>query len=284
MFLTLAAIPQMEHANTAANTAIINTVTVNFKDAGGTAQTAVTASAIVTVTLVAVAPSLSTPGDQNTTLATAATYNYTITANSNGPESYAISTSLNGGSVTNTAHILTSSAVPSPTPIALGATTIITPVTITAAGTTAIVVPSDGVSNASVNGIIAGATVVINTQVYTVASIVDNAAGTSTITVNGNGTASAALTYGTLIGEQKTFSLAVTPLTMNATTTNETITTVVSAKSAAGAAATDSTTTTVPAANLTVTKDVSLTGLGSQLGSHSKRCTDNPAFLSYHRA
>jgi hypothetical protein len=258
MLTALVANPQHAAANTASNTAIINTATVNYKDAGGTAQTAVTASATVTVSLVAASPTLNAPPDQNTTLAVAANYSYTIYSNANGPDSY----NLTIPSKVNSANITGSTAVPAPTPITLGATTIFTPVTIAAAGTTAIVVPSDTVSNASVNGITAGATVVINSQVYTVASIVDNAAGTSTITVNGNGAASAALTYGTVIGEQKTFTLTVTPTTMNATTVNETITTTVSARDSGNvaAAATDVTVTTVPAANLTVVKEVSLNG------------------------
>jgi hypothetical protein len=258
MLMALAVTPQHAEANTASNTAIINTVTVNYRDAGGTAQTAVTASATVTVSLVPATPTLNAPADQNTTLASAANYSYTITSNANGPDTY----NLTIPSKVNSANITASTATPSATPISLGATTIFTPVTIGAAGTTAIVVPSDTVSNASVNGITAGATVVINGQTYTVASIVDNASGTSTITVNGNGSASAALTYGTVIGEQKTFTLAVTPTTMNPTTVNETVTTTLSARDSGNVAvaATDVTVTTVPAANLTVTKEVSTNG------------------------
>lgn len=258
MLTALAVNPQRAEANTASNTAIINTVTVNYRDAGGTPQTAVTASATVTVSLVPATPTLNAPADQNTTLAAAANYSYTITSNANGPDTY----NLTIPSTVNSTNITGSTAVPSLTPISLGATTIFTPVTIGAAGTTAIVVPSDTVSNASVNGITAGATVVINGQTYTVASIVDNASGTSTITVNGNGSASAALTYGTVIGEQKTFTLAVTPTTMNPTTVNETVTTTLSARDSGNVAvaATDVTVTTVPAANLTVAKEVSING------------------------
>ena len=251
--------PAPASANTAANTAILNTATVNYKDAGGTAQTPVTASATVTVSLVPATPTLNAPADQNATLATAASYSYTITTNANGPDTYNIAVP----SKVNSANITASSAVPSVTPISLGASTIVTPVTILAAGTTAITVPSDGVAGGGVNGLIAAETVVINGQTYTIASVVDNASGTSTVTVNGNGVASAALPYGTLIAEQKTFTLDVKPTTMNPTTTNETITTTVSARDSGNiaAAATDVTVTTVQAANLTVTKEVSTDGV-----------------------
>lgn len=258
MLATLVATAYRAEANTASNTAIINTATVNYRDAGGTSQTPVTATATVTVSLVPASPTLNAPADQNTTLAVAANYTYTITSNANGPDTY----NLTIPTKVNSANITGSTAVPSATPISLGATTIFTPVTIAAAGPTAITVPSDTVSNASVNGIASGATVVINGQTYAVASITDNASGTSTITVTGNGTASALLPYGTVIGEQKSFTLAVTPTSMNATTTNETITTTLSARDSGNVAvaATDVTVTTVPAANLTVTKEVSLNG------------------------
>jgi uncharacterized repeat protein (TIGR01451 family) len=259
MLTALIVTPHHAAANTASNTAIINTATVNYRDAGGTLQTPVSASATVTISLVPASPTLNAPADQNTTLAVAATYNYTITSNANGPDTY----NLTIPSKVNSANITGSTALPAPTPISLGATTIFAPVTIAAGVPTAITVPSDGTSNGSVNGISAAVgnnTVVINGLVYTVNSIVDNASGTSTITVTGP--ASVALAYGVVIGEQKTFTLAVTPTTMNPTTLNETVTTTVSARDSGNVAvaATDVTVTTVPAANLTVVKEVSLNG------------------------
>jgi uncharacterized repeat protein (TIGR01451 family) len=281
MLTILAVTPHYAAATTASNTAIINTVTVNYKDAGGTSQAPVTSSATVTISLVPASPTLSAPADQNTSLNVAATYTYTITSNANGPDNYVMTIP----SKVNTANITASTAVPSLTPIPLGATTIFTPVTIAAGGTTAIIVPSDSVSNGSVNGISAAVgnnSVVINGQVYTVASIVDNAAGTSTITVTGNGTATALLPYGTIIGEQKTFTLAVTPTAMNATVANETITTTLSARDSGSiaVAATDVTVTTVPAANLTVTKEVSLTGTA---GTFAATANAAPGALLYYR-
>lgn len=258
MLTALSFTPHYAAANTASNTAIINTVTVNYKDAGGTAQTAQIASATVTVTLVPASPTLNAPADLNTTLAVAANYSYTIYSNANGPDTY----NLTVPSKVNSANITASTAVP-PASVSLGATTIFTPVIIAAGGTTAITVPSDGVAGGGVNGIAALATVVINGQIYTVASIADNATLTSTITVNGNGTATALLPYGTVIGEQKIFTLAVTPTAMNPTITNETITATISARDSGSVAvaATDITVTTVQAANLTVTKQVSTDGI-----------------------
>jgi uncharacterized repeat protein (TIGR01451 family) len=147
--------------------------------------------------------------------------------------------------------------------VTLGGTTIATAVTIAAAGTTAITVPNDAVSNASINGIASGNTVVISGQAYTVASIVDNGGtvgGTSTITVNGNGTASGLLSVGTIIGQRATFTMTVTPGTVTGAT-NQTITVTTSAKGGgAPAAATQQTITTVNVATLSVTKEVSADG------------------------
>lgn len=277
----LAITSQHAAANTASNTSIVNTATVAYKDAGGVQQTAVTSYATVTVTLVAAAPTLTAPADQITTLTNAATYSYTITSNANGVDTYALSTSANGGSVTNSANILTSSAVPSNSgSVTLGATTAISSPAILLNTDTVITVPSDGVAGGGVNGITAGARVVIGGLVYDVISVVDNAntpgtSVTSTITVNGP--AQSALTYGTLIYEQKTISLAVTPLTMSATTTNETVTVILSAKGA-GAAALDTTVTTVQPANLTVTKEVSLTGLAASWGATANAPTGTALF------
>lgn len=258
MLTALAVTPHHAAANTAANTKIINTATVSYKDAGGFSQTA-TASATVTVSLVAATPTLNPlPTDQYTTLSVAASYIYTIFSNANGPDTYNLTIPVK----TNSANITTSTAVP-PASVSLGATTIFTPVTIPAATATAITVPSDGVSDGSVNGIstaVGNNKVVINGLVYTVSAITDSPIGTSTITVTGP--ASIALTYGTVIGEQKTFTLAVTPTVMIATTTDETITTTISARDSGNlaVAATDITVTTVQGANLTVTKMVSTDG------------------------
>ena len=110
LMASVAVSPQLAAANTASNTPIRNTATVRYNDAGGTAQTPVTAQADVTVTLVAAAPTLKAPADQSTTPGTPVTYNYTITANANGPDTYNLSRTI-----TESAGITpgTSTAVPS---------------------------------------------------------------------------------------------------------------------------------------------------------------------------
>ena len=181
LMAAVAATPRLADANTAANALIHNTATVNYKDAGGTAQAPVAASADVTVTLVAAAPNLSAPADQNTAPGTPVTYNYTITATANGPDTYNLSRTI-----AESAGITpgTSTAVPSVGSVLLGASTFALPATIAAGGTTAITVPSDGVSDGNVNGIVAGNTVVIAGATYTVASVVDNAAYSYMLFVN----------------------------------------------------------------------------------------------------
>ncbi len=276
LMAALTVTPRLADANTASNTLIRNTATVNYKDAGGTAQAPVTAQADVTVTLVASAPNLSAPADQNTAPGTPVTYNYTITATANGPDTYNLTRTI-----AESAGITpgTSTAVVSVPSVMLGASTFATPTAIAAVGITPISVPSDGVVGGGVNGIVAGDTVLIAGTVYTVASVVDNASGTSTINVTGTGTAVASLPYGTLIAGQKTFSVLVTPGTVTATS-NQTVTVDVTATSVADGtkSATDQTITTVLVANLTVVKEVSKDG-----SSWSAATTAAPLTTLYYR-
>jgi uncharacterized repeat protein (TIGR01451 family) len=257
-FLWVAALPADSLASTAANTVIRNTVSVNYRDTANTVMPQVQSTVDISVALVYATPTLYTPADLSTTPGTPAVYTYTITSNANGPDTYALTTNVDAQS----AGISGSTAAAAPVSVTLGASTIATAVTIAAVGTTAITVPNDALSNASVNGI-AGGTVVINASVYTVASIVDNGGtvgGTSTITVNGNGTASGVLPVGTIIGEQVTFTMTVTPGTISAAA-NQTIDVTTSAKGGgAPIAATDVTVTTVNVATLGVTKEVSADG------------------------
>jgi uncharacterized repeat protein (TIGR01451 family) len=276
LMAAVAATPRQADANTASNTLIRNTATVRYNDAGGTAQTPVTAQADVTVTLVAAAPTLSAPPDQSTQPGSPVTYNYTITANANGPDTYNLSrTFAESAGITPG----TSTAVPSVASVLLGATTFATPTTITAAGITPITVPSDGVAGGGLNGIAAGDTVVIGAATYIVSSVVDNANGTSTVNVTGNGTASALLPYGTLIAEQQAFTVLVTPGTVTATT-NQSVTVDLIATSAAVPAisSTDQTITTVLVANLSVVKEVSKDGTAWSVAT-----TAAPGTLLYYR-
>ena len=257
--LLIAAQPSDSSASTAANTVIRNTVTVNYTNTGGTAMPQIQSTVDVTVALVYATPTLNAPADQSTNPGTAAVYNYTITSNANGSDTYTITTNIDSQS----AGISGSTAVPSPVTVTLGGSTIASAVTIAASGTTAITVPNDAASNGSINGIAGGNTVVINGQAYTVASIVDNGGtvgGTSTITVNGNGTASGLLPVGAPIGQRATFTMSVTPGTVTQSS-NQTITVTTSAKGGgAPIAATDQTVTTVNVAALSVTKEVSTDG------------------------
>ena len=215
---------QAAGTGTAGNTVIRNTVTVTYKDAANNPMQPVTGQVDVTVAVAPAPPALNAPTDQSTSPGTASTYTYWITSRSNGPGTYPLTTG-----VVQTPGISGSTAVPSVASVDLGATTLKTGVTIAAGGTTTLDVPTDGTSNASVNGIEAGDKVSINGQTYTVASIDDSTAatvgGTATITVTGNGTASAALPAGTLIEETKSFNVTVTPGTVApGTTTDQTIT------------------------------------------------------------
>jgi uncharacterized repeat protein (TIGR01451 family) len=255
--LWVTALPSDSSASTAANTVIRNTVSVNYQDTASHAMPQVQATVDITVALVYATPTLSAPADQSTNAGTAIGYTYTITSNANGPDTYVLTPSVTAQSAG-----ISGSTAAAPASVTLGATTIATAVTIAGAGTTAITVPNDASSNASVNGI-AGGTVVINGAVYTVASIVDNGGtvgGTSTITVNGNGTASGLLPVGTIIGQQATFTMTVTPGTVTAAA-NQTITVTTTAKGGgAPVAASDVTVTTVNVATLGVTKEVSADG------------------------
>ena len=180
------------YASTAATATVRNIVTVNYANAAGTAQTALTSAVDVSVNLVAAAATLSAPTDITTAPGTAAVYSYTITNGANGIATYGLSSVIDAQT-----NISGSTAAPSAASVTLGASTVTTATTIAAAGTTAITVPRDGTADTTVNGIAGGDTVVIGGQVYTVASVVDaqvpaapaNGPYTTTITVNGNGTA-----------------------------------------------------------------------------------------------
>ncbi|MEN6473899.1 MAG: hypothetical protein ABFD81_07800 [Syntrophaceae bacterium] len=246
-------VPQTVQASTASNTVIRNTVTVNYDDTAGSAMPEVTDSIDITVSLVAAAPTLSAPIDQSTDPATNAVYNYTITSNANGPDTYTLSTNIDSES----AGISESTAVTDPTPsIILGATTAAAAV---ASGNATITVPNDAASDASINGIEDGATVVIGGNAYTVDSVTDNGGtvgGTSTIVLTTNLTTD--VSAGDLIYERKTFTMTVDPGTVSAAA-NQTIT-VTTTADGSGADATDQTVTTVNVASITVTKEVSSDG------------------------
>ncbi len=261
-------VPAVE-ANTAANATIRNTVTVNFNDAGGNPQTAVTATANITVNLVKAAPTLSAPANLTTDPATNAVYNYTITANANGPDTYNLSTV-----VTEPAGITGTTATPSVASIILGATTAATAVNIPAATPTDIIVPSDLVGGSgAVNGIAIGDTVIIGGNVFTVNSITDNG-GVGTSIINVTGATATNVAIGDLIAERGNFTVTVDPGTV--TTTGDKLVTVDTTATAQGSAlsATDQTVTTVQVAALTVVKEVSTDGATG--ATYAASATGNP--------
>ncbi|MDF1581033.1 MAG: hypothetical protein P1P74_09690 [Desulfuromonadales bacterium] len=162
-------------AAVAANTQIINEATLSYGT--GTNTKTAKASVTVTVSLVSALSTVVGTGDKLTPYAqtdTPLTLQFTVTANSNGPETYTVAAS--NGTTTNT----TSPTDPLvPVPFILGAT-----VTTSGSTTTVINVPADGTSDNSVNGLEVGDTVVINGEVRTITAITDNASGISTITLD----------------------------------------------------------------------------------------------------
>jgi uncharacterized repeat protein (TIGR01451 family) len=254
-------LPQTAQASTAYLTVIRNTATVNYNDTAGSAMPSQSSTVDITVAYQCAAPVLNAPADTSTQPGTAANYStYTLTSNSNGPDVY----NLTAPTITESAGISGSTVTfwqgaTQITSITLGATTVAAGTTIAASGTTAISVPNDGASNSSINGIATGDTIVIGTAEYAVASITDNGGTvgtTSTITVNGNGTAQA-ITAGTLINERQTFTTRVTPGTVTAAS-NQTITVTISVVGTTACGTdTDETVTTVNVATLAILKEVS---------------------------
>jgi len=213
LLLLLALSAENALANVAANTRIINSVTVSYNDGTGT-KTA-TASVTVTVALVPAIPTV-IPGPPQTTSyggpLTSLTNSFTVTATANGPDTYNINSAITGS--TNT---IGPTATPQSSTVFLGAT-----VTGSGSSTTAIVVPSDGTSDNSVNGIQAGSTVVIGIDTRTVQSVVDNASGTSVI--NLSAALSSAPAVGVVVAEQKIVLVNVTAGNIGTTGTNITVT------------------------------------------------------------
>ncbi len=189
-------------ALTAANTQIINNATLRYND--GTGLQTATATVTVNVALMPSGPTV-TPGlPMSATYAgpgTTLTNTFYVTSTSNGPDTYNITTAISGSTNTSgpTATVQAGSAT-----IALGAT-----VTLTGSTATDIVVPADGTSNASVNGITAGSFVVINGEAAQVSSVTDNATGMSHI-ILGAALTGGAPSAGVVVGERKSVSVDVT--------------------------------------------------------------------------
>ena len=242
-------------ASTAANTVITNTATVNYNDAGGVAQSAVTATAAVTVTLVPSAVTLSSPAAQTLAQGTSATLTYTITGTANGQDVYNLSSTATPSSVSGVTPTL-------PANITLGGTTL---AVVANVGDGSITVPYDNAGGATVNGIGAGSVIVIGGNPYTVAAggVSKNAgANTATITLTAL-IAGAGQAIGTVVGERKTFTETVPSGTVTSGSSGtQTVSTTATSTTAPGPAATQATPTviTVQRPTLTVTKLVSIDG------------------------
>lgn len=164
-------------ATVAANTQITNEATLSY-GTGANAKTA-QASVTVTVSLVSALATVAGTGDQITPYTQTDTQlplQFTITANSNGPEIYSIAAT--NGSIVNTT---TPNGPMIPAPFTLGAS-------VTAAGSTNTVIklPSDGNSDDSINGLQVGDTVVINGETRTIIAngFTDPASGIAAMTLD----------------------------------------------------------------------------------------------------
>ena len=214
LMIGLVAVAGNALASVAANAQIINQATLSYHDGTGI-QTA-SSSVTVTVALVEVAPAIVVGPDQSagyTGPDTPLDNSFTITATANGPDSYDLTPNLFSESNTSGATLTVTSA----NPVLLGAT-----VTFDATSTTtAIVVPADGTADAVVNGIAPGDTVVIGGEIRTVASVSDNATGTSTITLTV--ALPAAPGAGVLVAEQQVVTVQVESGTITAAGTDLTV-------------------------------------------------------------
>ena len=173
---------------TPGNTLLTNTATLTYT--GGTVSDSVT----VTVATIGAAPLLTIPADANRSEGQVYEGSYTLTAQNNGVDTYAIAFDVGPTGVTTSgtydAPSLYSAAgggAALTTPIELGASAILSLVT-----ATSFTVPSDGTIDSVVNGLEGGDTIVIGSSTYTIASVVDDGALV-------NGIPSATITVGTTL-------------------------------------------------------------------------------------
>lgn len=240
-------------ASTASNTTITNTATVNYSDEGGTPQTPVSASAAITVTLVPSGPLLSSPTVAPISQGGTATLTYTITGTANGPDTYALSSSVANGNSSPVTPTL-------PANISLGGTTLALPAS---SGNTSITVPYDGNPvNTNVNGtgLQVGSVILIGGNVYTIASITKNPGANTAVVGLSSAIAGNTVAAGTIVGEQKTFVETVPSGNVTAGSSGtQTVTTTATSTTSGGASTTQSPATviTVNKPTLTVTKLVS---------------------------
>lgn len=189
------------YANTAAGVTLTNSVTVDYDDAGGTAQPQVSASVDVTVDHVPSVAWGTVPADQTTNSGGAlpAAYNITLTNTGNGADSYTITDNTSQSCTTGT---LTAESFTTTSPVALGGTVISA---VSAIGATTITTPDDSnTADGIVRGIANGDTIVIGTDVVTVSGVSENDAGSGNTIVTFAPALTAAAAIGDQVGERTT--------------------------------------------------------------------------------
>lgn len=254
-------------ANTGAGTVILNVAQVDYQDASGTTSYSATSSASVTVQLVAAPPSITTPADQTVGSGTAATYTYTVTATTNGSDTYDLAAAFTATANLDGAE----TAVPSAATVTLGASVITAQ-----PAADQIVIPAGSGANLALNDIIVIGGVdyqISNITVGTVASHTNNTAATTTvgvttaevpitITVIANAAGSnlppafAGAEVGTVAGEQQSFTVDITGTTAAAGDGTGTVDVTVTSQTDNGQVATDTTTTTYQANFVSILKVV----------------------------
>jgi hypothetical protein len=243
-------------ANTAANTAIINTAKLTY-NGGLTAESSVT----VTVALVPSTPNVDiTRADSAYTGVNtpAVTNTVTVTSTANGPADYTVTPSLVASTNTKPG--------PAAQPAVTGGATVTIGASVTTgtSGATYITVPASGASGANpaaINGIAVGDTIVFTaggtTYAQVVAGFTDNGNGTYRI----NWTTGAIANIppsGTQVGERLQVNLSATPGTIDIqgnpiTTTVQAVVSTPAAPSGGSPAPANATATTTPPNNWTST-------------------------------
>lgn len=259
--LALALAAAEAHASTAANTAITNTATVTYRDAGGVAQTPVQASATVTVTLV---PSAAvflapTPADQTVAQGSDTVLSYTLTSTANGPDRYDLTSVATAASLTSVTVTL------SATFLDLGGTTLAAPAN---ANDTYVTVPYDGAAGAAVNGITANDVVVIGGTAYQVQSVSNKDATANTARINlTTPIVGDTVAAGELVGERATFTATVPSGTVSGAAPNtQTVDTTARSQANVDASSTDQVVLTVVRPVLSVTKAFSTDAAADDTG------------------
>jgi uncharacterized repeat protein (TIGR01451 family) len=231
-FTGIVGTPMASHASTAAGTKISTIATVNYNDSANLPQASVnSAPVVVTVTLVPSAVNITPSIVTNTVFeGTNTTVTYTVFGTANGKDSYSFSSSETRGAAT----ISTVSGTVTPfAPATLAGTTL---AATASNGNGFITVPYDQSGGNAATGLVAGPVgtgtlLRIGGNTYTVTAITPNAgANTMDLTLSvplaGLG---APLAVGTVVGEQKTFSVSypsgvLTGATTGTQTANATVT------------------------------------------------------------